>query len=54
VTAKIRFKRQYKPVGFGDPPGPHTVDGRRRSAIQAAETRRLNRIRKDQEEAETG
>jgi hypothetical protein len=32
VTAKIRFKRQYKPVGFGDPPDPRTVDGKRLSA----------------------
>jgi hypothetical protein len=38
-TAKIRFKRQYKPVGFGDPADPRTVDGKRRSAAQAAETR---------------
>jgi hypothetical protein len=50
VTAKIRFKRQYKPVGFGDPPDPRTVDGKRRWAVQAAETRRLNRIRSDAED----
>jgi hypothetical protein len=49
VTAKIRFTRQYKPVGFGDPPDPRTVDGKRLSAAQAAETHRLNRIRKDEE-----
>lgn len=26
VTTKIRFKRQYKPVVFGDPPDPRTVE----------------------------
>jgi hypothetical protein len=49
VTAKIRFKRQYKPTGFGDAPDPRTVDGRRLSAMRASETRRLNRIRQDHE-----
>ena len=52
VTAKIHLSDNISPSAFGDPPDPHTVDGRRRSAIQAAEKRRLNRIRKDQEEAE--
>jgi hypothetical protein len=52
VTAKIRFERQYRPVQFGDPPDPRTVDDKRRSAIQAAETRRLNRMRGDYEETE--
>ena len=26
MAEKIRFKRQYKPVGFGDPPDPRTVE----------------------------
>jgi hypothetical protein len=34
VTAKVRFERQYKPVRFGDPPDPRTVDGKRRSALK--------------------
>ena len=50
MTAKIRFTPQYKPVGFGDPLDPRTVDGKRLSALKAAETRRLNRIRKDVED----
>jgi hypothetical protein len=50
MAAKMRFKRQYKPVGFGDPHDARSVEDKRRSRIQAAETRRLNRIRKDGED----
>jgi hypothetical protein len=30
VTAKIRLSDNISPSAFGDPPDPHTVDGRRR------------------------
>ncbi len=52
MAEKIRFKRQYKPVSFGDPPDPRTVDGMRLSAQQRAENRRFNRIQKDHEQFE--
>jgi hypothetical protein len=47
MTAKIRFKRQYKPVGFGDRPDSRAVDGMRLAAQRRAETRRFNRLQKD-------
>ena len=49
MATKIRFKRQYKPVGFGNPPCAGTVDGKRLSAIRAGETRRLSRLQRDLE-----
>jgi len=52
MAPEHRFKRQYKPVNFGDPPDPRTVDGTRIAAQQRAETRRLNRIQKDHEEGQ--
>jgi hypothetical protein len=27
VPREVRFKKQYKPVGFGDRPDPGTVEG---------------------------
>jgi len=30
MSQKIRFKKQYKPIGFGDRPDPSTVEGHRK------------------------
>jgi hypothetical protein len=43
VPQKIKFKRQYKPIGFGDRPDPDTVEGHLIAEAEAAETRRYNR-----------
>jgi hypothetical protein len=43
VPEKIKFKRQYKPIGFGDRPDPDTVEGHLIAEAEAAETRRYNR-----------
>jgi len=48
----MSFKRQYKPIGFGDPPDSRTVEGKRLAAMKAAETRRLKPIQRDHEEFE--
>jgi hypothetical protein len=50
MTSRITFRRQYKPVGFGDPPDPRTVDGMRLSRRRAAETARFNRMREEEEQ----
>jgi hypothetical protein len=43
MTRKIK---QYKTIGFGDRPGPGTVEAHRNAMDEAAETRRYNhRIR---------
>ena len=52
--AEMRFKRQYKPVGFGDPHDARSVEGKRRSRIQAAETRRRKSYPKRWEGRDTG
>jgi hypothetical protein len=52
MAEKIRFKRQYKPVSFSDPPDPRTVDGMRIAVKQRAEIRRFNRVLKDHEQFE--
>jgi hypothetical protein len=44
VSEKIRFKRQYKPIGFGDPPGSRTVEGKRLAAMKAAKKHRLRPV----------
>ena len=49
MPEKIRFKKQYKPIGFGDGPSKDTVEGYRNARAEAAETRRYNRMRKDLE-----
>jgi hypothetical protein len=38
MTQKIRFKKLYKPIGFGDRPNPGTVEGHRNAMAEAAET----------------
>jgi len=44
MTRKIRFKKQYKPIGFGDGPDSRTVEGHQAAMQEAAETRRYNRM----------
>jgi hypothetical protein len=39
MTRKIK---QYKPIGFGDRPGPGTVEAHRNAMDEAAEKRRYN------------
>jgi hypothetical protein len=43
VPQKIKFKKQYKPIGFGDRPDPDTVEGHLHAEAEAAEIRRYNR-----------
>jgi hypothetical protein len=49
VTEKIRFKKQYKPIGFGDGPSKDRVEGHRNAMAEGAETRRYNRMMKELE-----
>jgi hypothetical protein len=49
VPEKIRFKKQYKPIGFGDGPNRDTVEGQRNAQAEAAETRRYNQAMKELE-----
>ena len=49
MPQKIKFKKQYKPIGFGDGPDPGTVEGHRNAMIEAAETRAYNRRMKELE-----
>jgi hypothetical protein len=53
VSKKIKFTKQYKPIGFGDRPDPRTVEGHRNAMAEAAETRDYNRRMKELE-AEDG
>jgi hypothetical protein len=39
----VRFKRQYKPIGFGDPYDPRSVEGHRNAVRDAIENRREDR-----------
>ena len=53
----IKFTKRYKPIGFGDRPGPGTVEGHRNAMVEAAETRQYNRRMKElaaQDEAKRG
>jgi hypothetical protein len=43
MSRKIQFKKQHKPIGFGDRPDPGTVEGHLNAMEEAAETRRYNR-----------
>jgi hypothetical protein len=52
IAAMSQKKRQYKPIGFGDPPDSRTVEGKLIAAAKAAETRHLRRIQRDYEEFE--
>ena len=47
MPREIRFKKQYKPIGFGDRPDPGTVEGHRNAMAEAAETRAYNRRMKE-------
>jgi hypothetical protein len=47
VSRKIKFTKQYKPIGFGDGPDPGTAEGHRNKMIEAAETRAYNRRMKE-------
>jgi hypothetical protein len=49
VPQKIKFKKQYKPIDFGDKPNPGTIEGHRNTLAEAAETRRYNRRMKELE-----
>jgi len=39
MPQKIKFRKQYKPIKFGDGPDPGTVEGHRNGMAEAAETR---------------
>jgi hypothetical protein len=43
----IRFKRQYKPIGFGDPYDPSSVEGHRNAVRDVVENRRADRELKE-------
>lgn len=47
MPQKIKFKKQYKPIKFGDRPDPGTLEGHRNAMIEAADTRRYNRRMKE-------
>ena len=49
MPQKIKFKKQYKPIGFGDRPNPDTVEGHLNAMAEAAETRQYNRRMKELE-----
>jgi hypothetical protein len=51
MMREIRFKKQYKPIGFGDRPDPGTVEDHLNAMDEAAETRRYNK-RMEELEAE--
>ncbi len=46
MPREIRFKKQYKPIGFGDRPDTRTVEGHRNALQEAADTRDYNRMMK--------
>lgn len=39
MAREVRFKKQHKPIGFGDSPDPGTVEGRLNAMDEVAETR---------------
>jgi hypothetical protein len=47
VPQKVKFTKQYKPIGFGDRPDPGTVEGHQNAMAEAAETRAYNRRMKE-------
>jgi hypothetical protein len=49
---KIKFKRQYAPVKFGDRPSGKTVEGKRIAALRAAESRRSAQMARESAELE--
>jgi hypothetical protein len=38
MPPRIKFTKQYKPIGFGDRPDPGTVEGHLNAMEEAAET----------------
>jgi hypothetical protein len=49
MTREIRFKKQYKPIGFGHRPDSGTVEGHRNAVAEADERRQYNRRMKELE-----
>ena len=49
---RIRFKRQYALVKFGDKLSTKTVEGKRIAALRAAESRRIAQMAKESAELE--
>jgi hypothetical protein len=47
VPRKIKFRKQYKPICFGDRPDPGTVEGHLNAVAKAAEIRQYNRRMKE-------
>ncbi len=47
MSVKIKIKKQYKPIKFGDGPDPDTIEGHHNRMAEAAETRRYNRRMKE-------
>jgi hypothetical protein len=44
MSRKVQFKKQYKPIGFGDPPDPRTVEGHRNAVRERTEDRRADKM----------
>jgi hypothetical protein len=47
VAREVRFKKQYKLIGFGDRPDPDTIEEHLNAKAEAAETRQYNRRMKE-------
>lgn len=43
MARPVRFKKQYKPIGFGDAYDPRSVEGHRNAVHNAIENRRAAR-----------
>lgn len=43
MARPIRFRKQYKPIGFGDAYDPRSVEGHRNAVHDAIENRRADR-----------
>jgi hypothetical protein len=54
MARPVRFKKQHKAVGFGDPYNPRSVEGHRNAVAEASESRRYNRFMKDREAEKAG
>jgi hypothetical protein len=44
MPRRIQFKKQHKPIGFGDAYDFRSVEGHQNAMIQRVETRRFNRL----------
>ncbi|MGF7183699.1 hypothetical protein [Tunturiibacter psychrotolerans] len=49
MAAKIKFKKQYKPMGFGDRDDKGSVEAHLRAKAEARETRQYNKRMKELE-----